>query len=101
MQADDRFQNILFPYENPEGDAFLERVIGFDRGSVSELVIDGKTGFVVPPEKGIEGLKEALKNLDQIDPKACRKHVVENFSQEKMVENYERVYKEILNKSQH
>ncbi len=71
-------------------------VIGFDRGSVSELVIDGKTGFVVPPEKGIDGLKEALKKLDQIDPKVCREHVVKNFSQEKMVENYERVYKEII-----
>src|SRR3989339_806398 len=28
-------------------------VIGFDRGAVKELVINGKTGFVVSPDKGI------------------------------------------------
>lgn len=75
-------------------------VIGFDRGSVSELVIDGKTGFVVPPEKGVDGLKEALGKIDQINPEDCRRHAVKNFSQEKMVENYEKTYLEILAKSQ-
>jgi glycosyltransferase involved in cell wall biosynthesis len=29
-------------------------VIAFDRGAVSEIVVDGKTGFVVPPESGVE-----------------------------------------------
>ncbi len=38
-------------------------VIGFDRGSVAEIVVHGKTGFVVPPSKGIEGLKEALSKI--------------------------------------
>lgn len=73
-------------------------VIGFDRGAVSELIVDGKTGFVVPPEKGIEGLKEALSKLSSINPQNCRDHIVMNFSIEKMVENYENVYKEIINK---
>ena len=71
-------------------------VIGFDRGAVSELIIDGKTGFVVPPEKGIEGLKEALSKVDQIKPQDCRDHVVKNFSTETMVDNYEKTYKEII-----
>lgn len=72
-------------------------VIGFDRGAVSELVIDGKTGFVVPSEKGTQGLKEALAKIDQINPRDCREHVVENFSLKKMVENYEKIYFQILN----
>lgn len=71
-------------------------VIGFDRGAVSELVINGKTGFVVPPEKGIEGLKNALNKIDEIKPIDCREHVVNNFSIEKMVNNYEVVYNEVL-----
>ncbi len=71
-------------------------VIGFDRGSVKELVVDGKTGFVVPPEKGIEGLKEALDKLKTIKPKDCRDHVLANFTLEKMVDNYEKTYLEIL-----
>jgi len=74
-------------------------VIGFDRGSVKELIVDGKTGFVVNPEKGIDGLKEALVKIATINPKDCREHVVKNFSTETMVNNYENLYKEILKQS--
>lgn len=72
-------------------------VIGFDRGSVKELIIDGKTGFVVPPEKGVDGLKQALSKIDTIKPIDCRDHILANFSLETMVDNYEKVYNEILN----
>lgn len=75
-------------------------VIGFDRGAVKELIVDGKTGFVVPPEKGIEGLKEALSKIDQIKPKDCREHIVKNFSTQTMVDNYEKTYLEILKQRQ-
>jgi len=75
-------------------------VIGFDRGAVPEVVIDDKTGFVVPYEKGIEGLIEALAKINKIKPKDCREHVVKNFSVEKMVEEYEKLYLEILGKKQ-
>jgi glycosyltransferase involved in cell wall biosynthesis len=73
-------------------------VIGFDRGAVSELVIDGKTGFVVLPSEGIGGLKNALGKISDIDPEECRKHAQENFSIEKMIENYETVYQKVTNK---
>ena len=71
-------------------------IIGFDRGSVSELVVNGKTGFVIPSEKGIEGLKNALTKVGQIKPVDCRNHIVKNFSNETMVDNYEKTYLEIL-----
>lgn len=74
-------------------------IIGFDKGAVSELVVDGKTGFVVKPKEGINGLKKALKNIDKINPEDCRKHVLKNFSLEKMVENYEKTYQEIIKKN--
>jgi glycosyltransferase involved in cell wall biosynthesis len=73
-------------------------VIGFDRGSVSELVVNGKTGFVVKPREGAVGLKEALKRIGQIKPVDCRKHVERNFSLGRMVENYEKAYIEVLKK---
>ena len=73
-------------------------VIGFDRGSVPELVNDGKTGFVVKPKQGIEGLKKALRKIDEINPRDCREHIEKNFSLEKMVDNYEKTYFEILKK---
>jgi glycosyltransferase involved in cell wall biosynthesis len=71
-------------------------VIGFDRGAVKELIVEGKTGFVIPPEKGIEGLKEALGKIDQIKTQDCRDHVVKNFSTQTMVDNYEKTYLEIV-----
>ncbi|MFH0979419.1 MAG: glycosyltransferase family 4 protein [Candidatus Roizmanbacteria bacterium] len=72
-------------------------VIGFNRGSVKELIVDGKTGFVIIPEKGIEGLKEALGKIGTINSKDCREHVLKNFSTETMVDNYEKTYNEIIN----
>ena len=71
-------------------------VIGFDRGAVPEVVANGKTGFVVPYEKGVNGLKEALNKIHLIKPKDCRDHVVKNFSVERMVESYEKIYKQII-----
>lgn len=71
-------------------------VIGFDRGSVSELVADGETGFVVSPDRGVEGLREALGKIGQINSSKCRERVEKMFSIDKMIENYENVYKEII-----
>ncbi len=74
-------------------------VIGFDRGSVSELVEDNKTGFVVNPKKGLRGLKEAYYRLDEIKPIDCRKNVEKNFSLEKMVDQYEKLYYKLKNEN--
>jgi len=74
-------------------------VIGFSRGAVPEVVVDGKTGFVVPYEKGVEGLKEALKKIPNLKSQDCRDHIENNFSIDKMVENYEKIYLEILGKN--
>lgn len=74
-------------------------VIGFDRGSVKELVKDGKTGFVVNPKQGVAGLKKALSKIEQIKPEDCRKHIEKNFSLEAMVNNYEKTYKELCQKT--
>lgn len=71
-------------------------VIGFDRGATPEIIMEGKTGFVVPYTHGVDGLKQALAQIDKIKPIDCRNHIVNNFSIEKMVENYEKTYLEIL-----
>lgn len=75
-------------------------VIGFNRGSVGEVVIDGKTGFTVNPDEGIEGLKRALEKISSISPEDCRGHVENNFSLDSMVEKYERIYLQILKKNE-
>lgn len=69
-------------------------VITFDSGSNKELVENNKTGFIVKDERE---MKEAIKKIDKIDRKDCREAVEENFSQEKMVAGYIKVYEKIIN----
>jgi len=78
-------------------------VIAFDRGSVPEVVKNGKTGFVVPfkDKKGktnINGLANAIKNIDKIKREDCRKWVKQNFTEEVMVKNYEKLYYKLISK---
>lgn len=109
---------FVFPinWEEPFGLVMVEAmacgtpVIAYNRGSVSEIVRDGLTGFIVDPpdqqeegrwiikKKGIEGLVEAIKRIGDIERAACRRHAEENFSDRKMVEGYEKVYQEIMDK---
>ena len=83
-------------------------VIAFNRGSVSEVVKHGKTGFIVKPfnkngRPNIEDFAKAVKKLYQMPEKEyikmrhnCRKHVEKNFTVEKMVDGYEKLYYKIL-----
>jgi glycosyltransferase involved in cell wall biosynthesis len=88
-------------WEEPFGLFFVEAmacgapVIACRRGSVPEIVKDKKTGFIIDT---IEEGAEAVKNIDKISRTACRKHVEENFTIEKMVDGYEKIYKKILKK---
>jgi len=38
-----------------------------------------------------------LKNIDQINREDCRKYVEENFTIEKMIDGYEKIYEKIVN----
>ncbi len=67
-------------------------VIGFMRGAIPEVVIDGKTGFIV---SDMEGMVKALNDIDRIPRTLCRRHVEENFTIDVMVRRYERVYEKI------
>jgi len=70
-------------------------VIVFDRGSAREVVANGKTGFVV---KNIDGAVEAIKKIDSIDRRECRKRVEDNFTFKKMADEYEKLYYELTKK---
>ena len=70
-------------------------VVAFSRGAMPELIKDGKTGFLA---NNIEEAVSAVKKISQIDRYACRQHVENNFSIERMVEGYEEVYHRILKK---
>lgn len=69
-------------------------VIAFRRGAIPEVVLDGKTGFVVEPESGVDGLAQAVEKIEQIRPEDCRRHVEDHFSTERMVADYEALYRQ-------
>ncbi len=68
-------------------------VIASDLGSCREVIEDKKTGFLV--NDTIQAA-EALEKINSIDRKYCRKRVEQNFSIEKMVSDYEKVYQKIF-----
>lgn len=114
---------FLFPiqWEEPFGLVFLESmacgtpVVAYARGSVPEIVKDGKTGFIVNPtdsdirgnwiikKTGFEGLCEAIERIYSMPEKEylemrgnCKAHVEKYFTANKMAKNYLNVYKKLL-----
>lgn len=114
---------LLFPiqWEEPFGLVIIESmasgtpVIAFAKGAVPEVIKDGETGFIVNSsdddirgewiikKTGIEGLCEAIEKIYSMPEEEykqmrqnSRKHVEENFTVERMVDEYEKVYKKIV-----
>jgi UDP-glucose:tetrahydrobiopterin glucosyltransferase len=72
-------------------------VIAYHRGGPAEIVEDGKTGFLVEPDS-VEGLVEALEQLDKIDRYACRQRVEAEYSNQAMGDRIEQWFLDILSK---
>ena len=68
-------------------------VIAFNKGSMPELIQNGKTGFLV---EGVEDATEAVAQLASISREDCRQWAEQQFSKEKMVEDYLALYHQIL-----
>lgn len=68
-------------------------VIAFNRGSMPELILHGKTGFLVTQT---EEAIESLHYLNTINRKDCREWAAGKFSKEKMVEDYINLYHQIV-----
>ncbi len=91
----------LFPIQwgEPFGLVLIESmacgtpVVAFNKGSVPELVIHGKTGLVVD---SIDHMIEAVKAIRLINPSDCRSHVKDNFSIISMAEKYSELYQWIV-----
>ncbi|MBW6501274.1 MAG: glycosyltransferase family 4 protein [Bacteroidales bacterium] len=92
---------LLHPisFEEPFGLSVAESmlcgtpVIAFDKGSMPELIIDGKTGFLV---RNIDEAVRAVKNIKYVDRKYTSEYAASKFSRQKMAEGYLEVYRQIL-----
>jgi len=92
----------LFPIQwgEPFGLVLIESmacgtpVLAFNKGSVPEIVIHGKTGFVVDT---IDEMIEAVRTISLINPGDCRNHIKDNFSIASMAGKYSQLYQSIVN----
>ncbi|MGA9380868.1 MAG: glycosyltransferase family 4 protein [Phormidium sp.] len=91
----------LFPitWREPFGLVMVESmaagtpVVAMNLGSTSEVIADGKTGFLC---NDVAECIEAVKKIETIDRHACREHIANNFSVKQMTNGYEAVYQQIL-----
>ncbi len=68
-------------------------VIAFDRGSIPEIVEDGRTGFVV---RNVEEAVAAAARLPAVSRTVCRDAFDSRFTAARMAEDYLGVYKRLL-----
>ncbi len=68
-------------------------VIAYNRGSMPELIKSGETGFIV---SGLNEAVDVINSISSINRRFCREHAIQNFSTERMVNDYYKVYQKIL-----
>ncbi len=70
-------------------------VIALNNGAVSEVIKDGKTGFVIDDELKFG---EAMKGIGEISRETCRAEAEKKFDISVMAKNYEKAYKSLIEK---
>jgi UDP-glucose:tetrahydrobiopterin glucosyltransferase len=70
-------------------------VISYRRGGPSEIIQDGKTGWLVEPDS-VSGLVDAIHQLDQLDRFACRHQAETEFSLTALGDRFEQWFQDIL-----
>jgi glycosyltransferase involved in cell wall biosynthesis len=85
----------LIEFDEPFGLSVVEAmtagtpVVAYPRGSMSEIVRPGVSGFLVD---GVAAAVTAVARAAGIDRAACRADAIERFSADRMVDEYERLF---------
>jgi glycosyltransferase involved in cell wall biosynthesis len=118
-----RSKVFLFPihWEEPFGLVLIESmasgtpIIGYAKGSISEIIEDGVTGFIINPspqevrgnfiikKTGIDGFCEAIERIYAMPEeeykemrRQCRQRVEKYYTVDRMAKRYIETYKEVL-----
>lgn len=68
-------------------------VVAFNKGSIPEVILDGKTGYVVGD---VDEMIEAIEEVEAIDREFCREYALQHFNAERMAQGYEKIYHQLL-----
>lgn len=68
-------------------------VLAFREGAVPEILVDGKTGFIVD---SVDAMVRAVGNAGNLDRRATREHVERHFSVDVMARRYAALYEKII-----
>ncbi|HEU5376274.1 MAG TPA: glycosyltransferase family 4 protein [Ktedonobacteraceae bacterium] len=96
-----RARGFLNPieWEEPFGMVMIEAmalgcpVISFARGAAPEIIVHGRTGFLV---QDLAEMVQYIPKIDEIDREATRLHVERTFSDQVMAENYNHIYEKVI-----
>lgn len=89
----------LIDFDEPFGFSVIEAmacgtpVIAFNRGSMPELIDEGVTGMIVAD---VDGAVSAIHTTATLDRAAIRAVAVERFGVDRMVDQYVRVYEQVI-----
>ncbi len=89
----------LIDFDEPFGYSVVEAlacgtpVIAYSRGSMPEIIDEGRTGFLVTDVDGAVAATSAVATLDR---SAIRRSAVERFDVSRMVDEYVAVYRSVL-----
>ena len=93
----------LIDFDEPFGLSVVEAmacgtpVIAFDRGSMSEIISDGRTGFLVAD---VASAAKAIRRAGQLDRQTIRDEAARRFSSDRMVDEYVAVYRYAIAESE-
>jgi UDP-glucose:tetrahydrobiopterin glucosyltransferase len=94
--------NEPFGLAAAEAQACGTPVVAFRRGGLSEVIMDGVTGFLVPPddvpaaaEAVSKVVSKAVSNPGGISRRACREHAAGHLDLELSLDAHERLYRQV------
>jgi UDP-glucose:tetrahydrobiopterin glucosyltransferase len=93
---------VLYParWDEPFGLAAAEAqacgtpVVAFRRGGLGEVIVDGVTGFLVPPGD-VRAAAEAASMIGELSRAACREHAESRLDLELSLDAHERLYRRV------
>ncbi len=93
---------LLYPsrWDEPFGLAAAEAqacgtpVIAFGRGALGEVIVDGVTGFLIPPDD-VRAASDTVAKVAGLSRQACREHAEGQFGLDRSLDAHERLYQRV------